>query len=157
MCLLLFPRQFILPHSRGSSHGQTRITRKAYDHDFYIRMMEDNYELWAQLERESGVKLFRWAVGSKNPIRWKVAKTSPERNDLSHARLCAYVKKNKKFSICQSHKCMTWPITSCWHHWDAPCVFESGAGIYIYIFYFSTLQFAKVKKEMCFSKRWHRQ
>lgn len=51
--------QFILPHSRGSSHGQTRIIRKAYDHDFYTRMMEDNYELWAQLERESGVKLFR--------------------------------------------------------------------------------------------------
>lgn len=59
------PRQFILPHSRGSSHGQTRIIRKAYDYDFYTRMMEDNYQLWAQLERESGVKLFRWAVGIK--------------------------------------------------------------------------------------------
>lgn len=93
MRLFLLPgRQFILPHSRGSSHGQTRITRKAYDHDFYTRMMKDNYELWAQLERESGVKLFRWALRSKNPIRWKVAKT------LSNTVIwtqCVYVEKKK--------------------------------------------------------------
>lgn len=51
--------QFILPHSRGSSHGQTRIIRKAYDEDFYASMMDESYELWAQLEREAGVKLYR--------------------------------------------------------------------------------------------------
>lgn len=87
------PRQFILPHSRGSSHGQTRITRKAYDHDFYTRMMKDNYELWAQLERESGVKLFRWADGCKNPIRWKVAKTSM--NALIWTQ-CGYEKRRRR-------------------------------------------------------------
>lgn len=51
--------QFVLPHTRGSSHGQTRIIRKAYEQDFYTHMMEECYELWAQLEREAGVKLYR--------------------------------------------------------------------------------------------------
>lgn len=55
--MLIF--QFVLPHSRGSSHGQTRIIRKAYEQNFYTHMMEECYELWAQLEREAGVKLYR--------------------------------------------------------------------------------------------------
>lgn len=53
--------QFLLPHTRGSSHGQTRIIRKAYEQDFYIPMMHHAYDLWAQLEKEAGVKLYRWA------------------------------------------------------------------------------------------------
>lgn len=53
--------QFLLPHTRGSSHGQTRIIRKAYEQDYYISMMNQAYELWAQLEKEAGVKLYRWA------------------------------------------------------------------------------------------------
>ncbi|KAF7655085.1 hypothetical protein LDENG_00060970 [Lucifuga dentata] len=55
----LLLEQFILPHTRGSSHGQTRIIRKAYEQDFYTHMMEECYQLWAQLEREAGVKLCR--------------------------------------------------------------------------------------------------
>ncbi|XP_003978476.2 peroxisomal sarcosine oxidase [Takifugu rubripes] len=51
--------QFLLPHTRGSSHGQTRIIRKAYEQDFYIPMMHQAYQLWAQMERETGVKLYR--------------------------------------------------------------------------------------------------
>jgi len=53
-----FP-QFVLPHSRGSSHGQTRIIRKAYEEYFYTQMMQESYELWAQLEEEAGVELYR--------------------------------------------------------------------------------------------------
>lgn len=55
---LLSP-QFVLPHSRGSSHGQTRVIRKTYDEDVYIQMMHESYELWVQLEREAGVELYR--------------------------------------------------------------------------------------------------
>uniref|UniRef100_A0A673LA73 Pipecolic acid oxidase n=1 Tax=Sinocyclocheilus rhinocerous TaxID=307959 RepID=A0A673LA73_9TELE len=47
-------KQFVLPHSRGSSHGQTRVIRKTYEEDFYVQMMQESYELWAQLEREAG-------------------------------------------------------------------------------------------------------
>ncbi|XP_036392826.1 peroxisomal sarcosine oxidase isoform X1 [Megalops cyprinoides] len=55
----LLLEQFVLPHSRGSSHGQTRIIRKAYEQDFYTQMMEECYQLWAQLEKEASVKLYR--------------------------------------------------------------------------------------------------
>ncbi|XP_010789094.1 MAM and LDL-receptor class A domain-containing protein 1-like, partial [Notothenia coriiceps] len=50
---------FVLPHTRGSSHGQTRIIRKAYEQDFYTQMMDECYKLWSQLEREAGVTLYR--------------------------------------------------------------------------------------------------
>ncbi|CAG5133380.1 unnamed protein product [Candidula unifasciata] len=50
--------QFPLPHSRGSSHGQSRITRYVYEDEFYVRMMVDAFPLWSRLEQESGVELF---------------------------------------------------------------------------------------------------
>ncbi|KAJ8305957.1 hypothetical protein KUTeg_016502, partial [Tegillarca granosa] len=56
----LLLEQFPLPHSRGSSHGQSRIIRKAYGTDeHYTIMMKEAYPLWEQLERESNTKLFR--------------------------------------------------------------------------------------------------
>ncbi|PWA22002.1 hypothetical protein CCH79_00010228 [Gambusia affinis] len=55
----LLLEQFILPHTRGSSHGQTRIIRRAYEQDFYTQMMGEGYQLWAQLEKEAGVTLCR--------------------------------------------------------------------------------------------------
>ncbi|XP_054650657.1 peroxisomal sarcosine oxidase isoform X2 [Dunckerocampus dactyliophorus] len=55
----LLLEQFTLPHTRGSSHGQTRLIRKAYEQDFYTQMMNECYELWAKLERETGATLYR--------------------------------------------------------------------------------------------------
>ncbi|KAK3091293.1 hypothetical protein FSP39_018701 [Pinctada imbricata] len=69
----LLIEQFPLPHSRGSSHGPSRITRKAYaDFDQLTYMMNDAYKLWTELENNSGVTLFKQAgmltVGkSQNP------------------------------------------------------------------------------------------
>ncbi|XP_041052660.1 peroxisomal sarcosine oxidase [Carcharodon carcharias] len=51
--------QFTLPHSRGSSHGQTRIIRKSYFKAYYTQMMTECYQLWKQLETEANVELFR--------------------------------------------------------------------------------------------------
>ncbi|XP_005997043.1 peroxisomal sarcosine oxidase isoform X2 [Latimeria chalumnae] len=51
--------QFMLPHSRGSSHGQTRIIRKAYSQSYYTRMMAECYQLWSQLETEAHTQLYR--------------------------------------------------------------------------------------------------
>ncbi|NXQ98445.1 SOX oxidase, partial [Sagittarius serpentarius] len=48
----LLLEQFILPHSRGSSHGQSRITRSAYPRAPYARMMPDSFRLWQRLEAE---------------------------------------------------------------------------------------------------------
>ncbi|XP_067866509.1 peroxisomal sarcosine oxidase [Heterodontus francisci] len=51
--------QFALPHSRGSSHGHTRIIRKAYNKAYYAQMMTECYQLWKQLEAEANVELLR--------------------------------------------------------------------------------------------------
>jgi sarcosine oxidase/L-pipecolate oxidase len=51
--------QFRLGHTRGSSHGGSRITRKAYDEPFYVQMMIQSYKLWDELEKECGQKLFK--------------------------------------------------------------------------------------------------
>lgn len=56
---VLLLEQFFLPHSRGSSHGQSRIIRRAYPEDFYTRMMDECYQMWAQLEHEAGTQLYR--------------------------------------------------------------------------------------------------
>uniref|UniRef100_A0A0B7AJ52 sarcosine oxidasee (formaldehyde-forming) n=1 Tax=Arion vulgaris TaxID=1028688 RepID=A0A0B7AJ52_9EUPU len=55
---VLLIEQFPLPHSRGSSHGQSRITRYAYEDEFYVRMMVDAFPLWAELEKEVQTEIF---------------------------------------------------------------------------------------------------
>lgn len=49
--------QFPLPHSRGSSHGQSRVIRKAYAQTFYREMMDDAYDQWRNLENETDTKI----------------------------------------------------------------------------------------------------
>jgi sarcosine oxidase len=51
--------RFGLVHDRGSSHGETRIIRKAYlEHPDYVPLLDRAYELWDELEAESEAKLF---------------------------------------------------------------------------------------------------
>lgn len=50
-------------HDQGSSHGETRIIRKAYfEHPNYVPLLLRAYDLWAELEAESQQKLF-WKCG----------------------------------------------------------------------------------------------
>jgi sarcosine oxidase len=51
--------QFAPGHTRGSSHGSARIVRRAYADPFYTRLSGRTYELWRELENESGVPLLR--------------------------------------------------------------------------------------------------
>ena len=47
--------RFDIPHSMGSSHGITRIIRLAYyEHPSYVPLLLRGFELWDELERESG-------------------------------------------------------------------------------------------------------
>jgi sarcosine oxidase len=46
--------RFELGHNRGSSHGTSRIFRLSYDEEHWIRLAQRSYELWRELERESG-------------------------------------------------------------------------------------------------------
>ena len=51
------PPQFPVPHSRGSSHGQSRIIRRAYSKMCYAQMMSEAYDKWHQLEKDLGQEL----------------------------------------------------------------------------------------------------
>lgn len=51
--------QFEIPHEMGSSHGLTRIIRLAYYEDpSYVPLLRRTYQLWDELEREAGQKIF---------------------------------------------------------------------------------------------------
>lgn len=50
--------QFGIGHDRGSSHGATRIIRKAYfEHADYVPLLHRTYDLWSELEAASGKHL----------------------------------------------------------------------------------------------------
>ena len=49
--------QFELGHTRGSSHGRTRIFRLAYPEAEWVRFAQEALEGWRELERESGEEL----------------------------------------------------------------------------------------------------
>ena len=50
--------QFSPPHIYGSTHGDTRITRQAIgEGPEYVPLVLRSYDLWAEIERETGKKL----------------------------------------------------------------------------------------------------
>lgn len=50
--------QFTIGHARGSSHGSSRIIRLAYfEHPSYVPLLVRAYELWRQLEHDTGSRL----------------------------------------------------------------------------------------------------
>lgn len=52
------------PHTLGSTHGHSRIIREAYyEHPLYVPLVRRAYELWEELERESGEQLLQVTGG----------------------------------------------------------------------------------------------
>ena len=49
--------QFEVGHTRGSSHGRTRIFRLAYPEATWVRLAQEALEGWRELEAESGEEL----------------------------------------------------------------------------------------------------
>ena len=50
--------RFSAGHTRGSSHGESRIIREIYfEHPLYVPIVQRAYELWQELEQESGTRL----------------------------------------------------------------------------------------------------
>ena len=49
--------QFQVGHTRGSSHGTSRIFRLAYAEPRYVRLARESLPLWHELEREAGETL----------------------------------------------------------------------------------------------------
>src|SRR3954453_20051425 len=77
--------QFEPGHTRGSSHGGTRIFRLAYYDPFYVRMAQATLPLWRELEDdagERGQRTRRASPSSTSPARSTTA-TRP-RSPRSH-------------------------------------------------------------------------
>lgn len=56
--------RFKPPHTLGSSHGGSRIIREAYfEHPLYVPIVQRAYDLWFELEKISGTKLFLQTSG----------------------------------------------------------------------------------------------
>src|SRR5215210_8039905 len=49
--------QFRLGHDRGSSQDHSRIIRRSYHDPNYVALAAPAYELWQELEDESGVQM----------------------------------------------------------------------------------------------------
>lgn len=49
--------QFEPGHTKGSSHGQSRIVRKAYPDAFYTAIMQEAYPMWAELSEKASMPL----------------------------------------------------------------------------------------------------
>ncbi|KAM6163225.1 peroxisomal sarcosine oxidase [Rhynchocyon petersi] len=103
---VLLLEQFFLPHSRGSSHGQSRIIRKAYPEEFYTQMMDECYQIWAQLEQEAGTKLRRHTglllLGMKEDPELQTIQATLSRQRVEHQYLPSQELKQLFPNICLS-------------------------------------------------------
>ncbi|DAZ94966.1 TPA: hypothetical protein N0F65_000061, partial [Lagenidium giganteum] len=57
---VLLLEQFEFLHSKGSSHGPSRIFRLAYPDTTYTAMCKRSLEQWREIEAESGEQLLRF-------------------------------------------------------------------------------------------------
>lgn len=53
----LLIEQFPLPHSRGSSHGQSRLVRYGYPEPFHTALMPESFQMWSEVEEKAGKRL----------------------------------------------------------------------------------------------------
>ncbi|XP_068678967.1 peroxisomal sarcosine oxidase-like isoform X3 [Montipora foliosa] len=53
----LLLEQFPLPHWRGSSHGQTRVSRGSYPEEHYTKMFAEAQEMWKEIEAQENEEL----------------------------------------------------------------------------------------------------
>ena len=52
--------KFSLNHTKGSSHGNTRIIRTSYFHNpFYVPLAKRAFQVWSDVQAESGKNLIK--------------------------------------------------------------------------------------------------
>lgn len=92
--------RYDIPHSMGSSHGVNRIIRMAYfEHPDYVPLLRRAYELWRQLESESGERLLVITGGidaapPEHPV-FEGSLQSCRLHDLTHETLTAAEVNNR--------------------------------------------------------------
>ena len=86
--------RFGIAHDRGSSHGDTRLIRKAYmEHPDYVPLLHRAYELWDELEAEGSEELFArvgvLVAGDPATEAMQGQAASYQEHDLPHEKLDA--------------------------------------------------------------------
>ncbi|MBI1175894.1 N-methyl-L-tryptophan oxidase [bacterium] len=79
--------RFKPPHGFGSTHGETRVIREAYfEHPAYVPLVQRAYELWRELEEQSGRRLLQTTgglmIGRPDGVVFSGAKRSAEEHRL---------------------------------------------------------------------------
>jgi sarcosine oxidase len=74
--------QFAPPHNKGSSHGNTRITRLAAGEGAdYIPFIKRSHDIWQELEAQTGKRLYhRIGCSSQRPSATPSAAATPTRH-----------------------------------------------------------------------------
>ncbi|CAL1278285.1 unnamed protein product, partial [Larinioides sclopetarius] len=105
---LLKKHQFSHPHTRGSSHGESRLIRTGYAEPFFCEMMPHAFRMWSELELEVGKTLMvnTGVIGvAKSPGDLKtyqamidnMKKYCPESLDMSDPRIETLFSRLLKF------------------------------------------------------------
>lgn len=86
--------QFDLCHDRGSSHGRSRVFRKAYFEDpRYVPLLHEAYAAWGRLERETGQTLLNFVgclnIGRPDHPCLRGVRASVTQHGLAHEVLSA--------------------------------------------------------------------
>ncbi|USX56512.1 N-methyl-L-tryptophan oxidase [Lentzea sp. HUAS12] len=86
--------KFTPVHARGSSHGGSRITRQAYFEDpAYVPLLLRAHEMWDQVERDSGERIFHRVggviVGAPDSEAIRGSRASAEQWGIRHELLDA--------------------------------------------------------------------
>jgi len=86
--------RFTPAHDQGSSHGKSRVIRQAYFEDpIYVPLLLRAYELWEEIERESGAELLTITgglmIGSPTSAVVSGATRSAREHGLPHELLNA--------------------------------------------------------------------
>lgn len=86
--------RFAPPHTYGSSHGGSRIIRKAYfEGAMYVPLLDRAYVLWRELEREADTTLLHLTgglmIGGKDSTLIRGARESAEAHGIPHELLPA--------------------------------------------------------------------
>ncbi|MFC7165315.1 N-methyl-L-tryptophan oxidase [Halospeciosus flavus] len=81
--------RYDIPHTMGSSHGVTRIIRRAYyEHPAYVPLVERAYELWDDLADETGRDIVHRTgsidAGPADSTVFEGSKRSCEEHDIPH-------------------------------------------------------------------------
>ncbi|MEX2273266.1 MAG: N-methyl-L-tryptophan oxidase [Vicinamibacterales bacterium] len=86
--------QFQPGHTQGSSHGRSRVIRLAYfEHPAYVPLLRRAYELWRQLEKDTGRHLLQMTgglmIGAPDSAVVSGSLRSAREHDLDHELLDA--------------------------------------------------------------------